>query len=233
LKLVVLSTAFLVSVCAIVIFAFQNTLSTANTKEIQNKPKVVDKEATESSIKGQPTLGTNEASIHIVEFGDFLCPACQTWNEVIFPMLEQDYIETGKAKFSFVNVLYHGDSSKLASLSAETVQNRDPESYWKFHDQLYREIKKERKIDKEGIEKIVKKSTNVSTVDLNSDLEDLRLQDELDLDGKLVEKHDVSSTPSLMINGTLLENPFDYEEIEKVIKEFEKADESNKEQDSI
>ncbi|TYS86251.1 thioredoxin domain-containing protein [Rossellomorea aquimaris] len=215
-KFIVIITTFLIVLCGIVIFNFNSTPSTATTNEDKDSTDVVEVELNENSIKDQPTLGDEEVSVQIVEFGDFICPACQTWNETVFPMIEEDYIKSGKAKFSFVNVLYH-DDSELASLAAEVVHKRDPSSYWKFHDNLFRHIKKEREIDQEGIEELIKKHTDIAIEDLNEDMKKPEFARELELDKKLIKEHGVSPTPSLMINGTLLENPFDYEEIEKAI----------------
>lgn len=70
-------------------------------------------------IDGQPTLGDPDAPITVVEFGDFKCPACKAWGENIFPQLVNDYVDTGQVKFSFINVLFHGEESELGSLAAE------------------------------------------------------------------------------------------------------------------
>ena len=71
--------------------------------------------------KSQPTLGSSNAPITVVELGDFKCPACKAWGENIFPQLIEDYVDTGKVKFSLVNVLFHGDESKLGSVAAEAI----------------------------------------------------------------------------------------------------------------
>ena len=77
-------------------------------------------------IEGQPTLGESDAPVTVVEFGDFKCPACKAWGERVFPELIKDYVETGKVKFSYINVLFHGEESKLGSLAAESVFDRIP-----------------------------------------------------------------------------------------------------------
>ena len=90
-------------------------------------------------IDGQPTMGESDAPITVVEFGDFKCPSCKAWGETIYPQLITDYVDTGKVKFSFINVLFHGDESKLGSLAAEAVYKQNPDSYWEFHKGLFKE----------------------------------------------------------------------------------------------
>ncbi|MDA6082947.1 thioredoxin domain-containing protein, partial [Escherichia coli] len=73
----------------------------------------------------------------VVEFGDFKCPACKAWGQNIFPKLVEDYVDTGKVKFSYINVLFHGDESKLGSVAAEAVYKQNPDSYWDFNKALF------------------------------------------------------------------------------------------------
>lgn len=210
-NLLALSTVFLVVIIGVVIFSSESTPSISNAK-VTDHP----------SIDNQPTVGTKEASISIVEFGDFLCPSCQAWNENIFPKLENDYIKTGLAKFSYVNVLIHGDASILSSLVAETILKRDSNSYWKFHGELFHVLHDKGEIDEEGIKRIVEENTNVSITDLDSNIKNLTFKKELNRDIKLIEENGITSTPTIIINGTIVEDPFDYKEIEKIILESKK-----------
>jgi len=91
------------------------------------------------SIEGQPTMGNTDSPVQVVEFGDFKCPSCKAWGETIYPQLVSDYVEKDLISFSYINVLFHGEESKLASLAAETIYKEDPESYWDFHTMVYDE----------------------------------------------------------------------------------------------
>ena len=82
---------------------------------INNNNSESDEETTldkQPPIDGQPTLGDSDAPVTVVEFGDFKCPACKVWGEDVFPQLVSDYVDTGKVKFSYVNVLFHGEESE-------------------------------------------------------------------------------------------------------------------------
>lgn len=43
-------------------------------------------------LENQPVFGEADAPITVVEFGDYLCPGCKTWNDTIFPQLKKDCI---------------------------------------------------------------------------------------------------------------------------------------------
>jgi protein-disulfide isomerase len=55
--------------------------------------------AQEISVEGEPMLGDENASVTVVEFGDFECPACNRFEQGAFSRLKSEYIETGKVKF--------------------------------------------------------------------------------------------------------------------------------------
>lgn len=196
-----------------------------NMKSVSNNEISFDKQP---PIEGQPTLGDPDAPITVVEFGDFKCPSCKAWGETIYPQLISDYVETGKVKFSFINVLFHGEESKLGSLAAEAVYKQSPESYWSFHKELFK-AQPSKNHDALWItnEKILEIANTVPTIDvqqLQGDLENQTGLESVDNDSKLVKDFKVQSTPSIMVNGTMLEDPFDYEKIKSLIdRELEES----------
>jgi protein-disulfide isomerase len=178
------------------------------------------------SIEGQPTLGESEAPVTVVEFGDFKCPACKAWGETVFPKLLEDYVDKGEVKFSFINVIFHGEESKLGSKAAEAIYKQRPESYWEFHKELFKEQPDADHdslwITMEKINEIASKIPDIDLEQLQKDIESQSVIDEVNKDSALVEEFKVQQTPSIMVNGTMLEDPFDYEKIKSLIdKELE------------
>jgi len=177
-------------------------------------------------IEGQPIIGDMDAPVTVVEFGDFKCPACKAWGETIYPQLINDYVNTGKVKFAYINVLFHGKESELGSLAAESVYKQSPESYWDFHKELFKAQPSENH-DALWItnDKLVEVASGFPDIDIELLEEELNNQtqiEEVNLDTKLVEEYKVQLTPSIMVNGTMLEDPFDYEKIKSLIeKELE------------
>jgi len=164
--------------------------------------------------------------VTVVEFGDFKCPSCKSWGETILPQLKKDYVDTGKVNFSYVNVLFHGEESTLGSLAAESVFKQNHDVYWGFHQALFEEQPNE---DHDSLwitdEKIVEIANTIPNIDiekLKTSIEQQSEIEEINKDTKLVEEFNVQFTPSIMVNGTMLEDPFDYEAIKILIdKELE------------
>lgn len=194
-----------------------------NNSSDSSKGETFDKQP---NIEGQPILGEADAPVTVVEFGDFKCPSCKSWGETIFPQLEKDFINSGKVKFSYINVLFHGEESRLGSLAAESVYKQNPDIYWDFHQALFNEQPNEDHdslwITEEKITEIANTIPNIDAEKLKSDIELQSELEELNKDTELAEEFQVKFTPSIMVNGTMLEDPFDYEAIKNLIeKELE------------
>ncbi|WP_214700569.1 MULTISPECIES: DsbA family protein [unclassified Exiguobacterium] len=177
------------------------------------------------SIEGQPTLGDPEAKVSIVEFGDYKCPSCKQWGDTIYPQLKADYLDKEDVSFSYINVLFHGQESILASLASESVYEQDPESFWKFHKALYDAQPASQQHDNawvtvEKLKEIASETTSVDLAKLEQDLgEESTVLEKVSKDDGLVKENGVQFTPSIMINGVMLEDPFDYEQIQQLIEQ--------------
>ncbi|PIC63029.1 dihydroneopterin aldolase [Sporosarcina sp. P13] len=187
-----------------------------------NKQESTSTEVKQIDITGQPILGKKDAPVTIVEFGDFKCPACKSWGEVIYPKLVSDYIEAGTVKFSFVNVLFHGKESTLGSIAAESVLERNPNVYWDFHQALFDAQPAENHhaqwITLESILEIASGFPEIDQTRLKEDMEQQATMDRVKHDDDLVKEIGVSLTPTIIINGNIIEDPFDYEGIKTVIE---------------
>ncbi|MBH0157170.1 MAG: DsbA family protein [Bacillota bacterium] len=176
------------------------------------------------SIKGQPTIGDAKADVQVVEFGDYKCPACKAWSAQIFPKLQKDFIDTGKVKFSFINVLFHGEESELASIAGESVFAQDEEAFWIFNKKMFEEQPAENHdgawITTDKILEVLSKNTpEIDREKVKQDMESKATLEEVSKDIELVKEYKVEQTPSIMVNGTMLTDPFNYEELTKLIEQ--------------
>lgn len=184
------------------------------------KPKNIFQE--QPSIENQPVTGEPNAPVTIVEFGDYKCPSCKAWGEQLYPQLKKDYIDKGKVKFAYINVLFHGPESELASLAAESVFAQDPETFWLYHKDLFNAQPVQ---DHDALwvtpEKILELAKPYAQkIDLNKLQEDIKnktTSPQIKLDTELVEKYKIQQTPTVMVNGIMLDNPFDYGTLKSII----------------
>ncbi|MBW7473171.1 DsbA family protein [Paenibacillus oenotherae] len=173
-------------------------------------------------LTGQPLLGNKDAKVTIYEFGDYKCPSCKYWGEQIYPKLVKDYVDTGKANFSFINVLFHGEESRMSSLAAESVLAQNPEAFWPFHEALFRaqpDVESNWVTVNKMLEVAQTIQPGIDMAKLKSDIETLATQPQVTIDEDLVRNFKVKQTPTIMINDVMLDDPFDYDAIVELIEE--------------
>ncbi len=98
----------------------------------------VDMTQTHGSIStslGSPILGSPDAPITIVEFGDYQCHQCYNWFHNTKPMIMRDYVDTGKVNLVFVDFAFLGKDSPKASQATYCAD--DQNMYWEYHNSLY------------------------------------------------------------------------------------------------
>ncbi len=81
-------------------------------------------------------MGSAEAPVEVVEYGDYQCPGCANWDQVQFPTVKRQLIETGKLRFRYrdfpLNMHSH---SRLAAHAAACAD--DQGKYWPMHEALF------------------------------------------------------------------------------------------------
>jgi protein-disulfide isomerase len=191
---------------------------------LSNKSKDTDQTLeSHPPTENQPMIGEEDAPVSVVEFGDFKCPACKAWGEMIYPKLKADFIDTGRANFVYINTEFHGKESTLGALAAESILKNDPDSYWDFHKELFKEQPGENHdalwITVDKLVEVAEKTTNVDTDQFRQDIEQETYVEEINIDSSLVQDFNIQKTPTIIINGTMLEDPYDYEKIKSLIEE--------------
>ncbi|MFD1068030.1 DsbA family protein [Oceanobacillus locisalsi] len=216
---VIVTITLIVVVLLVLLVVLVNRNSTSFGTEFDETP----------STEGQPINGEADAPVTVVEFGDYKCPGCKVWDESIYPQLEQDYIDNGDVQFSYVNTPFHGEESQLASLAAEAAYAQNPDAYWEFHHALFAE-QTDQQIAWVTVDKMEEIAESVEGIDaealredieeaLTENAEDNALVAEVERDTELLNEFNVDSTPSVMVNDVMIEDPFDYETIQQAIDE--------------
>jgi protein-disulfide isomerase len=163
------------------------------------------------------TLGNPDAAVTVQIWEDFLCPACRQWNTQIEPKVVEDYIKTGDVRLEFHQfpLQSHAPGSQMAALASECAA--DENAFWPYHDKLFQA-----------------QDRGQAGYDIDSLVQ---YADELEMDSRALlncmssqtHRSDVeesfnqaialglNQTPSLLINGKLMESAFDYNAIQAEI----------------
>ena len=102
--------------------------------DVNSEPKSLSIGGVDLS-QASPIFGSADASVTIIEFGDYQCPNCKKWFLNTKPDIVTNYIDTGKANLYFVDLAFLGDDSLTAS--AATYCADEQGKYWDYHSYLY------------------------------------------------------------------------------------------------
>ena len=136
-KRLVVSVVFVILV---IVVAISFSSYQANLLEMHDPTKYAEKIAAKQSPllnleNSSPALGSENAPVTIVEFGDYQCEACYHWFHNTRDTLIDNYIETGKAKLIFVDLPFIGRDSIMAAQASYCAE--DQGKYWEYHTMLY------------------------------------------------------------------------------------------------
>lgn len=90
------------------------------------------------SMENAPALGSGDAKVTIVEFGDYQCTWCHRWHESTKGDIMANYVDTGQVSFLFKDYPINDLSDRASSKAAEASYcAADQGKYWEYHDVLY------------------------------------------------------------------------------------------------
>lgn len=88
-------------------------------------------------LAGAPVLGSPDAPVTLVEFADYECPFCIRHFAQTMPMIEANYIRTGKVRYVFrdmpIDSLHPGSIRAHEAARCAIEQGR----YWELHTRLF------------------------------------------------------------------------------------------------
>ena len=85
---------------------------------------------------GSPILGSVDAPITLVEFGDYQCSFCKRHFDQTHDLIVKNYVETNKVKIVFKDLIATpGKDSMHAAHAAHCA--KDQGMFWKYHYMLY------------------------------------------------------------------------------------------------
>jgi protein-disulfide isomerase len=178
------------------------------------------------SYESLPIIGKADAPVKIVEFGDYKCPSCQFFSQNFKPQLMKDFVDKGLVSFHYMNylVIDPDKDSNTAALAAQSVFHQNNDEFWKYYHALYDNQKDESTIwaTPEYLVELARQENIAIDYDkLAADIKDKTYQDEVNEHQEIGNKNNVSSTPSIFINGKLFvaKSGMNYDDLAKAIND--------------
>jgi len=148
---------------------------------------------------GSPILGNPDAPITILDFSDFQCLNCGRYVKNTEPIINETYIQTGKASLVYKYFPLVGFDSFNPALAGQCSQEQG--LFWQFHKLLFANQKP---IDSGWVSKNNLKNfaSQISGLDLQKFSECLdseRYKDHINKDLEMAKKFQLRATPSFII----------------------------------
>lgn len=172
-------------------------------------PKPQPKYADIQVPSNAPRLGDANAKVTIVEFADFQCPYCGKFQQEVYPFIKQEYVDTGKASFVYLDFTFLGEESESAAQAAKCAGEQG--KFWEFHDKLLESQKGENQsafvVSKlKGFARGIVPNTFVFNQCLDSKKYTQAVADETAL-GRAA---GIVATPTVLVNGKLVVGALPY-----------------------
>lgn len=150
---------------------------------------------------GSPILGSESAPVTIIEFGDYQCPFCQRWNLQTKPLIEQNYINSGKVKLVYIDLPIVGIDSLKAHASSYCAAEQG--LYWQYHDHLYKNQGHENDgwAKPENLKELASKLADLDTQKFNKCLDSGKYENRVKENKNLAMKSGARSTPTFIVVG--------------------------------
>jgi protein-disulfide isomerase len=185
----------IIGVIITIIISGAAIMSTSTPENNQVKQLSVD------TTKGSPALGSESAQVTIIEFGDYQCPFCQKWNQDTKPLIEKNYINTGKAKLIYVDFPIVGPDSMKAHAGSYCANEQG--LYWQYHDFIYTNQGHENDgwANAKNIKSMV---TGIDELDMDlfsKCIDSGKYEDRIKENKNIASKNGARSTPSFIVIG--------------------------------
>ncbi len=192
-------------VALVVLVLFLNNRSTTPT-------------ATSNLLEGIPAdwvdgarLGSPDAPVVISLYEDFLCPACQQWSASVKPQLVEDFVKTGQVRLEFNQFPLQQHNPGAIMASQASLCAADQNMFWPYHDRVFAAAASRGQAGT-TFEELMKIAGTVGLDEaaMRSCVTNLEHQGTVVESLNRVQQLGLNSTPSILVNGQLMSDPFNY-----------------------
>ena len=162
-------------------------------------------------IKGDP-----EASVTLVEYGDFQCPACAAYAPLVGQLLV-DFPTGLRIVWRHFPLRQIHPNAQLAAQAAETAGLSG--KFWQMHDKLFAtQTTWAGEANPRNQFSLLAREIGLDLPRFEIDLDQAATKEGIDEDYRQAARMNLSGTPTFFLNGKKINNPKNYEEFNKLIK---------------
>jgi protein-disulfide isomerase len=163
------------------------------------------------------TLGNPDAKVTIQAWEDFLCPACRQFSTAVKSRLIEEYIKPGTVRLEFHQfpLSGHAPGSNMGAMASLCAA--DQEMFWPYHDRLF--LAQDQGQEGFTIDNLVRYADDMG-MDSRAFLDCMSSQqyrEQVAASANEAVAMGLNATPSVLVNGIKMTNPFDFDEMRRLI----------------
>jgi protein-disulfide isomerase len=165
----------------------------------------------------QPSFGTPGAPVVLVEFSDFECPFCREEAK----MLRENLLATYPKEVRLYYLDYPLESlhpwAKAAAMMGRCIFHQNATAFWDYHDWIFQH---QEEINPENLkDKVLEfaKGKGIDAAQLSKCIDSRATEEEVDKTKAEGKSLDVSSTPTLFVNGRRMVGTLQWSDLKRVI----------------
>jgi protein-disulfide isomerase len=134
-NIILLATLVVALLLSIILIADANLAYAKHQQQAQNATQLIQKLST-PVISNASALGSSDAPVTLIEFGDYQCAACYEFHADTKDLILTNLVKTGKVKFLFRDFpILDLPTDRASSLASEASYcSADQGKYWQYHD---------------------------------------------------------------------------------------------------
>lgn len=200
---IIFAVATIAILAGLVVFSKQNTL---NVDNVEKFTPFKTQEQVDANKSGMPDkiYGNDSAKVILIEYGDYSCPGCATLNSSLKSALDR-HKEDVMLVFRHFPITSIHPNSKLAAAYAEAASLQG--KFWELHDIFF--SKQREWVAAPADERVelfngYARQAGLDIDRLQKDIESNNVTQKVNFDQALGRATDVTSTPTIFLNGKQL-----------------------------
>ena len=158
---------------------------------------------TTASVAGAPYKGQVDAPVTLIEYSDYQCPFCARNYREVLPLLEKEYIETGKVKFVMRENPIPQLHKNAMNASMAALCAGDQGKYWEMHNVMF---DNQRQLDVDNLKSFAS-DLGLDAAVFNECLDSKKHEKQVQNDMADSNELGMSGTPGFLLGLTDAENP--------------------------
>ncbi len=164
-------------------------------------------------------MGSPNAPVEIIEYGDFVCPVCGVFAVLQEPDVRERLIQTGRVHWVYrdrpLSIQGH-ENAPVAHLAAACANEQG--KFWDMHDQLY--FNQVAWSEGSGVERKLRKVAEGAHLDMdryNACMDQQRYAARIKVSAAAADKLGYTGTPTFIINGKVIMHLLSYDQIKALV----------------